>query len=101
MTTKLTDYIARYVADRGIRDVFMITGGNAMHLNESFGSEQRLRYWCNHHEQASAMAAEGYARVSGVPGVCIVTTGPGSTNTLTGLIGAWLDSIPSIYISGQ
>lgn len=98
---KLSDFVASYLADYGVRDVFMITGGNAMHLNESFGANKRIKYWCNHHEQASAMAAEAYARLSGNIGVCVVTAGPGGTNTLTGLIGSWLDSIPTLFISGQ
>lgn len=98
---KLSDYLVSYLVDLGIRDVFMITGGNAMHLNESFGSNSKIRYFCNHHEQASAMAAESYTRLSGKLSVCVVTAGPGGTNTLTGLIGSWLDSIPTLFISGQ
>lgn len=98
---KVSDYIVNYLAALGVTDVFMITGGNSMHLNESFGSTNKIRYWCNHHEQASAIAAEAYARLTGKIGVCVVTAGPGGTNTLTGLIGAWLDSIPLLFISGQ
>lgn len=98
---KLSDYLVSYLAAWGIRDVFMITGGNAMHLNESLGSNPKIRYFCNHHEQASAIAAESYTRLSGKLSVCVVTAGPGGTNTLTGLIGSWLDSIPTLFISGQ
>lgn len=72
-----------------------------MHLNDSIGKEQKIQYICNHHEQACAMAAEGYARLSGRLGVVCVTTGPGGTNAITGTIGQWLDSIPALYISGQ
>lgn len=97
---KLADYIAAFITKLGVRDVFMVTGGGSMHLNESIGSNPKLRYLCNLHEQASAMAAEGYARLKGL-GVCIVTTGPGGTNTITGVAGAWQDSIPTLYISGQ
>lgn len=97
---KVSDYIASFIAKTGISDVFMITGGGAMHLNESFGANPRITYYCNHHEQASAIAAEAYARIKGF-GVCIVTTGPGATNALTGVAGAWLDSIPMLVISGQ
>ena len=72
-----------------------------MHLNDALGREPRIKYVCNLHEQACAMAAEGYARMSGMPGVVSVTTGPGGTNALTGVMGAWLDSVPMIVISGQ
>ena len=98
---KLSDYIAKYLADYGVRHVFMITGGGAMHLNDSIGRCKDIEYICNHHEQACAMAAEGYARTSGKIAVVVVTSGPGGTNTLTGVIGQWLDSIPVLYISGQ
>ena len=98
---KLSDYIFRRLADEGIRHVFMITGGGAMHLNDSLGRESRIEYVCNHHEQACAIAAEGYARAGETIGAVCVTTGPGGTNALTGVLGQWLDSIPTIYISGQ
>ena len=98
---RVADYIWKFLADKGIRHVFLVTGGGAMHLNDALGRETRIRYVCNLHEQACAMAAEGYARQSGVPGVINVTTGPGGTNALTGVMGAWLDSVPMIIISGQ
>ncbi|HMD72101.1 MAG TPA: thiamine pyrophosphate-binding protein [Bryobacteraceae bacterium] len=98
---KLSDYIARRLADWGVRDVFLISGGGAMHLNDSFGGEPRIRYWCNHHEQASAMAAECYARVTGRTAVLNVTTGPGGINALNGVFGAWTDSVPMLVVSGQ
>lgn len=98
---RVADYIARRVAEAGIKHVFMITGGGAMHLNDAIGKAEGLRYVCNHHEQACAMAADGYARISGDVGVCCVTTGPGGTNTITGVLGQWLDSVPAMYVSGQ
>lgn len=98
---KVSDYIARRIADTGAKHVFMITGGGAMHLNDSLGKEARLTYICNHHEQACAMAAEGYARVTGKLGVINVTTGPGAINALNGVFGAWTDSIPMLVVSGQ
>ena len=98
---RVADYIWKFLADRGICHVFLVTGGGAMHLNDALGREKRIRYVCNLHEQACAMAAEGYARMSGTPGVVSVTTGPGGTNALTGVVGAWLDSVPMIVISGQ
>jgi acetolactate synthase-1/2/3 large subunit len=98
---RVADYIARTLADRGVCHVFMITGGGAMFLNDAFGQEKRIRYVCNHHEQACAMAAEGYARTSGRIGVINVTTGPGGINALNGVFGAWTDSIPMLIVSGQ
>ncbi|MFH1620274.1 MAG: thiamine pyrophosphate-binding protein [bacterium] len=98
---KLADYVAKRLVEHGVKHVFMISGGGAMHLNDAVGKCKGLGYICSHNEQASAMGAEGYSRVSGRLGVAVVTTGPGGTNTLTGVIGQWLDSIPALYISGQ
>ena len=98
---KLSDYIAGQLADWGVRHIFLVTGGGAMHLNDSIGKESRIQYVCNHHEQASAMAAEAYARISGQPGVVNVTTGPGGINALNGVFGAWTDSVPMLVVSGQ
>jgi len=98
---RLTDYLARTLAEYGVRHVFLVTGGGAMHLNDAFGKERRIQCICNHHEQASAMAAEGYARVTGKIGVINVTTGPGGINALNGVFGAWTDSIPMLILSGQ
>lgn len=98
---KLSDYIVGRLANWGVRHIFLVTGGGAMHLNDSIGKEPRLQYVCNHHEQASAMAAEAYARISGQPGVVNVTTGPGGINALNGVFGAWTDSIPMLVVSGQ
>ena len=98
---KLSDYIVGQLAEWGVRHIFLVTGGGAMHLNDSIGKETRIQYVCNHHEQASAMAAEAYARISGQPGVVNVTTGPGGINALNGVFGAWTDSVPMLVISGQ
>lgn len=98
---KVSDYIAKRLQELGARQVFMLTGGGAMHLNDSFGNTPGLAWFCNHHEQASAMAAEGYARVAGIPAVVNVTTGPGGINALNGVFGAWTDSIPMVVVSGQ
>lgn len=97
---KVSDYVIKRLQEYGVKDVFMITGGGAMHLNDSVG-KSKMRYICNHHEQASAMGAEGYSRVSGKLGVVIITSGPGGTNCLTGVMGQWTDSVPVLYISGQ
>jgi acetolactate synthase I/II/III large subunit len=96
---KVSDFIVQRLAQYGVEKVFMITGGGAMHLNDS--TSRYLPYFCSHHEQASAIGAEGYARASGKLAVVIVTTGPGGTNTLTGILGQWTDSVPVLYISGQ
>jgi acetolactate synthase-1/2/3 large subunit len=98
---KVSDYIVKRLEEYGIEHVFMITGGGAMHLNDSVGKSQKIKYICNHHEQASAIGAEGYSRTSGKLGVVIVTSGPGGTNTITGVTGQWVDSVPVLYISGQ
>src|SRR5580698_2218937 len=98
---KLSDYVLKFVADLGITNVFLVTGGGAMHLNQSLGAESRITSICNSHEQASAICAEGYAKASNGLGVCMVTTGPGGTNAVTGVAGAWLDSTPTLFISGQ
>ena len=99
---KVSDYIFQHLVNcYGIRHVFLVTGGGAMHLNDSIGHTPGLSYICNHHEQASAIAAEGYYRTSGQLCVTNVTTGPGGTNALTGVLGQWCDSIPGLYLSGQ
>jgi acetolactate synthase I/II/III large subunit len=98
---KVSDYIFRFLADHGVRHVFLVTGGGAMHLNDSVGREPRIHFVCNHHEQASAMAAECYARVADGLGVVNVTTGPGGVNALNGVFGAWTDSVPMLVLSGQ
>ncbi len=98
---KVSDYIVRFLEECGIRHVFMLSGGGAMHLNDSFGKATKMKYVCTLHEQAASIAAEGYARVTDGVGLVNVTTGPGSTNAITGIAGAWVDSIPVIVVSGQ
>lgn len=99
---KVCDFIFKHLVDiYHIQHVFLVTGGGAMHLNDSIGHTKGITYICNHHEQASAIAAEGYYRTSGKLCVTNVTTGPGGTNTITGVLGQWCDSIPGLYISGQ
>ena len=98
---KLSDYVVRFIADQGVEHVFLVTGGGAMHLNESLARELRLEPICNSHEQASAICAEIYGKTTNNLGAAIVTTGPGGTNAVTGVAGAWLDSTPCVYVSGQ
>lgn len=98
---KLSDYVVQFIAEQGVKHVFLVTGGGAMHLNQSLGANAAIEPICNSHEQASAMCAEAYAKVTNHLGVCMVTTGPGGTNAVTGVTGAWLDSTPTLFISGQ
>ncbi len=97
---KLSDYVLGQLRQWGARHVFLVTGGGAMHWNDSVGTSG-LGYICTHHEQAAAMAAEGYARITRTPGILNVTTGPGGINALNGVFGAWTDSIPMLILSGQ
>ena len=103
MMIKVSDFIAKFIAEHKdtAKTVFMVSGGGNMHLIDSLGKNKILEYVCNHHEQACAIAAEGYARVSNKIGIAYVTTGPGGTNAITGIYGAWVDSIPMMIISGQ
>jgi acetolactate synthase-1/2/3 large subunit len=98
---RVADYIAGRLADAGLRHVFMVTGGGAMHLNDALGRASSLTFICLHHEQSCAMAAEAYARLSGRLAVVNVTTGPGAINALNGVFGAYTDSIGMIVLSGQ
>ena len=101
MKIKLSDYVAQKVFELGVRHVFMITGGGAMHLNHSLGMNNNLECIFNHHEQAAAMAAESYYRLTNKIALVNVTSGPGGTNTITGVHGAWTDSIGMVFLSGQ
>lgn len=98
---RVADYVADFLVEHGINHVFTVTGGGAMHLNDALGKKEGLESVYNHHEQACSMAAEGYARLSGKVAAVCVTTGPGGTNAITGVMGAWVDSIPMLVISGQ
>ena len=98
---RVADYIADYIYKLGVKDVFMVSGGGMMFLSDGIARHGRLRAVCNHHEQASAMAAVSYAKYTGGYGAAYVTTGCGGTNAITGLLNAWQDNIPCIFISGQ
>ena len=98
---KLSDYVFDFVSSLGTDHVFVIIGGANSHLADSLSKNKKLKYICTQHEQAAAMAAEGYARASGKMGAALVTSGPGGTNAMTGLCGAWCDSVPVFFISGQ
>lgn len=101
MQKRLADYVADFLSSHGVTDVFSVVGGGAMYLNDAFGHHAGLHVTYNHHEQASAMAAEAYARLDNRIAAVCVTTGPGGTNALTGVVGGWLDSIPMFIVSGQ
>lgn len=101
MRVKVSDYIAGKLVEAGINQVFTVTGGGAMHLNDALGHRTGLNCLYNHHEQACAMAAESYARIHNRIAAVCVTTGPGGTNAITGVAGGWLDSIPMLILSGQ
>ncbi len=101
MKIRLADYVADFLVAHGVTDCFSVVGGGAMHLNDALGHKEGLTVTYNHHEQACAMAAEAYARIDNRIAAVCVTTGPGGTNALTGVVGGWLDSIPMFIISGQ
>ena len=98
---KLADYVMSFLAEKGVKTVFMLPGGGCMHLVDSLGRNKDLDYVCCLHEQAAAIAAESYAQHTNNIGAALVTTGPGGTNTITGVSAAWIDSTPVIFISGQ
>ncbi len=101
MKIRVADYVAWRLAEEGIYSVFLLSGGGMMHLLDGLARNERIKIICNHHEQASGIAAEGYARLSGGLGACFATSGPGATNLSTAIAGAWLDSVPVIFFTGQ
>lgn len=98
---KVAQYISDFLVKNGVTDCFMVTGGGAMHLDDALGHQDGMHCVFNHHEQACAIAAEGYTRMTGRLAAVCVTSGPGGTNAITGVMGGWLDSIPMFVISGQ
>lgn len=101
MKVKVSDLIVRHLEELGVKNIFLLSGGMMMHLLDSVSKSKTIKYICNHHEQACVMAAEGNARWRQGLGVCFATSGPGATNTVTGIAGAWLDSSPVLIITGQ
>ena len=101
MRTKVSNYISQFLVDNGIDNCFMVTGGGAMHLDDAIGHQKGMKCIFNHHEQACSIAAEGFTRMTGKLAAVCVTSGPGGTNAITGVMGGWLDSIPMFVISGQ
>lgn len=99
---RVSDYVIQFLRDNyGVDTIFTVSGGGCIFLIDSLGSTEGVKYVATHHEQAAAIAAEGYARINDKLGACIVTSGPGGTNAITGTLCSWLDSIPVITVSGQ
>lgn len=98
---RVSDYVVEFLVEKGIQDVFLVSGGGIMYLTDAIGQNPKIRYYCNYHEQACAVAAEGYARVRNGVGVCLVTTGPGAANSISALPAAFVDSIPLLVIAGN
>jgi acetolactate synthase-1/2/3 large subunit len=98
---RVADYVAKFISDLGVKCVFLVPGGGAMFLNDAVAQNKNLAFVANHNEQASSICAEAYSRVSENIGVAMVTTGPGSTNAITGVVGAWIESVPLLIVSGQ
>lgn len=98
---KVSDLVVKFFEDKGVEHIFLLSGGMMMHLLDSVSKSKKIRYICNHHEQACSISAEAYARVKNSMGVCYATSGPGATNTVTGIAGAWLDSSPVMFLTGQ
>ena len=98
---RVADFIADFIVEKGVKDFFLLPGGGAMHLVDALGNHKELNYVACHHEQTCSIAAESYARVTENFGVALVTTGPGATNAITGVVGAWIESVPIMIFSGQ
>ena len=101
MKQRVADIVASFLVEKGIRDIFILTGGGAMFLNDGIALNDNINAICNHHEQACAMGAVGYAKYKNGLSAAMFTTGCGSTNAITGLLDAWQDNTPVIFISGQ
>ena len=100
-STTISNNIFSYLADIGVECVFLVPGGGNMFLIDAVGAEPRIKFIPTHHEQSAVIAAEYYSRKTGKLGVALVTTGPGSTNAVTGIAGAWFDSVPVLVLAGQ
>jgi len=98
---KLSDFVINFIYNQGVKHIFLLPGGGCMHLVDSVGRHPSIKYICNLHEQACAVAADAYGQYTNNLGVALVTTGPGSTNAITGVAGSWLDSTPCMILSGQ
>src|SRR5579863_10378296 len=97
---RVADYVIDFLVERGIQGVFLVSGGGIMYLTDAVGLNPKIRYYCNYHEQACVVAAEGYARVRNGVGASLVTTGPGAANAISALPATFVDSIPLLVIAG-
>jgi acetolactate synthase-1/2/3 large subunit len=97
----LADYIFKFLSEKGVDQVFMVTGGQAMFLDDAVYKNKKMKFICTHHEQAAGMSADAYGRIKNKPAVALVTAGPGAVNVITGVVGGWADSAPMIILSGQ
>ena len=98
---KLSDFVIKFLENKKIDTVFTVSGGGSIFLCDALYKAKKIKYIACHHEQAVSYAAESYSRIKNKPGAAIVTTGPGGTNTTSGVAACWIDSIPAIFISGQ
>ena len=98
---RVADYVIKFLEKKGIKTVFTVSGGGSIFLCDALYKAKKLKYIACHHEQAVAYAAEGFARIRNKPGAAVVTTGPGGTNAASGVACCWIDSVPTIFISGQ
>ena len=98
---RLSDYVIKWLVSKNIKNIFTVSGGGSIALCDAIANSNSMNYYCCHHEQAAAFAAEGYSREINGVGAALLTTGPGGTNAITGVSCAWIDSIPLIFISGQ
>jgi acetolactate synthase-1/2/3 large subunit len=101
MKYRVVDFVVDYLSSKGLNTLFTVTGGGSIFINDAFNIKKDWNCFANHNEQASAFAAEGYSRLNGKPGICVLTSGPGGTNALTGVLCSYQDSIPVIFISGN
>ena len=98
---RVADYIFKFLSDKGVDTVFMVSGGQAMFLVDAVYQNKKLNTICTHHEQSAGMSADAYGRITGKPSVALVTAGPGAVNVINGVVGGWTDSAPMFVISGQ
>ena len=98
---RLADYVIKFLEEKKIKTVFTVSGGGSIFLCDALQKAKKLNYVSCHHEQAVSFAAESYSRIKNKPGAAIITTGPGGTNCTTGVACCWIDSVPTMFISGQ
>jgi len=98
---RLADFVIKFLEEKKIDTIFTVSGGGSIFLCDALYKSKKIKYVACHHEQAAAFAAESYSRAKNKPGAALVTSGPGGTNCVTGVSSCWIDSVPTIFISGQ